>query len=67
MSIVLRPHDLRCDAGHLLVRTAINRNDWIADAVFDIAAGGQTEFTPPQWDDVLSMLDASDIKIGDWI
>ena len=67
MNTALQPHDLRRNAGHLLVRTAVNRDDWIADAVFDIAAGGQTEFTPKQWDEVLSMLDASNIKIGDWI
>lgn len=51
----------------LLVRRAINRDDWIADALLDLAAGDQTEWTVQEWDALLTELEASDMTIDDFL
>ena len=55
------------DHGHLLVRRAILRNDWISDALLDLAAGSQTEWTPQEWNVLLKELRESSEKIEDWL
>ena len=53
--------------GRLLVRRAVKRDDWIADALLDLAAGDQTQWTPQQWDALLTELAASDMTIDEWL
>jgi hypothetical protein len=60
------PGDLR-DHGRLLVRRAIHRDDWIADALLDLAAADQTDWTPDQWHDLEMELEASDMTIDDFL
>ena len=58
---------LRDDHGALLVRRAVTRNDWIADALLDLAAGDQTEWTPSQWDTLLTEMFGNDMTISEWL
>ena len=55
------------DHGRLLVRRAVHRDDWISNALFDLAANGQTEWTVPQWDALLTELDRSDMTIDEFL
>lgn len=58
---------LRESAGRLLIRRAILRDDWIAEAIFIIAAGDKTDWTPPEWDGVLADLKACRLRVNDWL
>ncbi len=58
---------LRDAAGHLLVCRAAFRDDWIGIAVLDIAAGGQTDWTPTEWYWVLDDLKRTPGKLADWL
>ena len=53
--------------GALLVRRAVTRDDWISEALFDMAAGDQSEWTPRQWDALLAELARSDMTISEFI
>ena len=55
------------DYGHLLVRRAIHREDWVADEIFDRAAEGRTEWTPSEWAALLKELGQCDQTISDWL
>ncbi len=55
------------DHGHLLIRRAVRRNDWISDAIFDLAANGQAEWSPQEWAVTLRKLDKSSETIADWL
>ncbi len=59
-------HDLS-DHGRLLVRRAVHRDDWISEALFDMAAADQTEWTTRQWDALLAELERSDMTISEFI
>ena len=50
---------LRDNHGHRLVRRVIVRNDWVAQAVFDIAAGDRKEWNPRDWRILFKHLRAS--------
>ncbi len=58
---------LRSAAGHLLTARAVNRDDWISDAVLDIAAGDRTHWTPQQWHALLTDLRRSPGNLTDWL
>ena len=55
------------DHGRLLVRRAVTREDWIADAIFEIAAKDQTEWTPQEWFDLQMDLESSDMTISEFL
>ena len=55
------------EVGNVLVRRVIERDDWAAEAVFDIAAGDKTEWTPIEWAAVVSDLERSKLKVKDWL
>lgn len=59
-------HDL-ADHGHLLIRRAVNRDDWISDAILDLAANGQREWTPGEWLDLLTELETSDMTVSEFL
>ena len=58
---------LRDTAGRLLVRRAIDRDDWISEAIFDIAAGSKVHWTPQQWKALDHDLHACRLKLADWL
>mgnify|MGYP005834802161 CR=1 FL=1 len=64
--MIAAAHDLS-DHGRLLVRRAVHRDDWISEALFDMAAADQREWTPGQWDALLTELDRSDMTISEFI
>lgn len=59
-------NDLR-DHGRLLVRRAVFRDDWITDALLDLAAGDQHEWTPQEWDTLLAEVSGSDMTIDEFL
>lgn len=58
---------LRDAAGKLLVRRAVHRNDWIAQAIFDIAAGDKKHWTTHEWRQVLTDFEACRLRVNDWL
>ena len=62
-----RPARDLSEFGHLLIRRAILRGDWVADAIFNIAAEGQTEWSVPQWNTLLAGLESSKQTVDEWI
>ena len=58
---------LRSEAGHLLVRRAVDRSDWISDAILDIAAGQRVHWTPQDWNTLLTDLRRSPGSLADWL
>lgn len=55
------------DFGHLLIRRAILRDDWVAEAIFNIAAEGQTKWDTRQWDALLAGLESSQQTVNEWL
>jgi hypothetical protein len=55
------------DHGRLLVRRAVDRDDWISEALLDIAANGQKEWTPAQWDALLAEISGNDMSIDEFL
>lgn len=53
--------------GNHRVSRVVKREDWTSEAIFNIAAGDQTEWTPLEWQAVLSDLDNCKLKVADWI
>jgi len=58
---------LRDEAGRLLVRRAIERDDWIAQALCDIAAGDRTDWSLVEWTEVLQRLRQTELRVADWL
>ena len=64
----LAPVDrLRDEAGRLLISRAIDRDDWISQAVLDIAAGSRRDWTPANWRALVRDLKACQLRISDWL
>ena len=59
-------HDLS-SYGHLLVRRAIERDDWVSESIFNLAAGDQAHWTPEEWAPILTDLETCDDKLADWL
>lgn len=53
--------------GRLLVRRAVDRDDEVSQTLLDLAAGDQREWTPQQWDALLSELTGCDMTIEEWV
>lgn len=58
---------LREEVGHLLVRRVIERDDWTAESIFDIAAGTKTNWSPIEWAALLCDLERCQLKVSDWL
>ncbi len=58
---------LRREAGHLLVHRVIERDDWIAAAVLDIAAGDRKHWNPKDWDTLLKDLRCTPGRLAEWL
>jgi len=58
---------LRDAAGGLLVRRAMLREDWIAQSLFDIAAGDKQVWTPQEWHALIADLKTCRLRINDWL
>jgi hypothetical protein len=61
------PDQQLSDYGHLLVRRAICRDDWISDEILELAANGQREWTVAEWSALLAELKASKMRLRDWL
>lgn len=59
-------HDL-ADHGHLLVRRALDRDDWICNAILDLAANGQREWDLAEWTALLTELETSDMTVAEFL
>ncbi len=55
------------DYGHLLVRRAICRDDWVAEEILELAANGQRDWTLAEWKALVSELKKSDLRLRDWL
>lgn len=55
------------DHGRLLVRRAVLRDDWISEALLDLAAGDKQQWTPQEWFDLQMDMEASDMTIDEWL
>jgi hypothetical protein len=55
------------DFGHLLIRRAILRDDWVAEAIFNIAAEGQQKWDTRQWAVLLAGLESSKQTVNEWL
>lgn len=55
------------DYGHLLVRRAVLRDDWISDEILELAANGQRDWTVAEWTALLTELQASKLRLRDWL
>lgn len=54
-------------AGHRLVRRVAREDSPASAELFDLAASGQTEWTPETWSRVLRDLDTCNDRIADWL
>ena len=61
------PADILEDHGRLLIRRAVDRDDEISQAIFDIAAGDQTVWTLGEWAALLTDLQSCDMTISEWV
>jgi len=66
-SRLLDPADVLRDHGHRLVRCVLKRDDDLTEALLDLAAGKQANWTPAQWDALLTELGKSDEIVEDWL
>lgn len=55
------------DHGRIKVRRALERDDWLTDAILDLAANGQRDWTPAEWFDLLMDLETSDMTISEFL
>jgi hypothetical protein len=62
-----QPEPQLSDYGHLLVRRAICRGDWVSDAIFELAANGQREWTLAEWKKLESELETSKLRLREWL
>lgn len=53
--------------GHLIVRRAVQRDDWISDTIFELAAQGRSDWSQQDWDTLLAELDSCNDKLADWL
>ena len=58
---------LKDEVGNLLVRRVIERDDWAAEAIFDIAAGDKQTWTPIEWAAVICDLERCKLRVSDWL
>ena len=58
---------LRDEVGHILIRRVIERDDWVSEAIFDIAAGDKKHWSPIEWAAVLCDLERCKLKVADWL
>lgn len=61
------PDQQLADYGHLLVRRAIKRGDWVADEILELAANGQRDWDYREWLVVESELEASTMRVRDFL
>jgi len=65
--VIGQPERDLAEFGHLLIRRAILRDDWVAEAIFDLAAEGQTKWNTRQWDTLLASLENSQQTVAEWV
>lgn len=55
------------EVGNILVSRVIERNDWISETIFDIAAGDKKQWTLSEWNAVLADLQCCKLKVSQWL
>ncbi len=55
------------DYGHLKVRRAIQRDDWLSEKIYDLAAADRKEWDTNSWAVLEKELENCELKIKDWI
>ncbi len=50
-----------------MVSRVVAEENWASEVIFNIAAGDRTEWTPLDWQAVLSDLDRCKLKVEDWV
>jgi len=58
---------LRDEVGHLLVRRAVERDDWVSEALCDVAAGDRTDWSTQDWGTLLTGLRQTQLRVADWL
>ncbi len=58
---------LRDESGHLLVARACDRDDWIGEAVLDIAMGDQQDWDVQEYRKLLADLRRTPGNLADWL
>jgi len=53
--------------GQVMVRRVIERDDWASEAIFDVAAGDKTNWSPLEWAAVICDLERCKLKVTDWL
>lgn len=61
------PDQQLSDYGHLLVRRAICRDDWVSEQLFELAANGQREWTLAEWKVLELELETSKMRVRDFL
>ena len=64
---IFDPAEVLRDHGRLLVRCVLDRDDDLTEALLDLAAGEQTNWTPEEWDVLLTELRQTDETVADWL
>lgn len=55
------------NAGHRKVPRVLEGDDAACDALLDLAAAGQTDWTPKQWGTLLKNLRRSTLTVEEWV
>ena len=61
------PCDTLAEHGRLLVRRVAQREDETGEALFTLAAGDRTNWTPTEWQALLADLDADDRTVRQYL
>lgn len=66
--MIERPFSIEDDQhGRRLVRRAVATESELADAIFDIEAGSDADFSIEAWQTVLDRLDACQLTVAEWL
>ena len=53
--------------GNRMIRRVLEQDDWASEAICEIAAGDRKQWTPIEWQAVLSDLERSPLKVKEWV
>ena len=63
----LTPMEILSEHGGLLVRRVVEREDEVADALFEVATNGRKEWTQRDWSRLLRSLKATNLTVSEWL
>ena len=65
--VELTDEELLQDNGKRIVRSVMQRDGRLRDALINVAAGNREEWTLPDWCDLLRELDRCSLTINQWL